>query len=113
MSNQPYLLLLLLIAAMIFLGAMVVYTHATEPGQVSVNASTTVAECDRDADCLKAGCSNQLCLPRDKAVQAYSTCEWRDEYACYAQASCLCQNHACRWEGDQQFSECLTAAQRN
>lgn len=39
------------------------------------------------ANCAKGGCSGQVCAN----TAAISTCEWRDEYACYRTATCAAQ----------------------
>ncbi|MFH0805019.1 MAG: eight-cysteine-cluster domain-containing protein [Patescibacteria group bacterium] len=64
-------------------------------------------ECDRDVDCVVGGCSQQLCVPRDQPPSTVTTCEWRDEYACYEQAACGCQNHRCQWSGGKDFTDCV------
>ncbi|MFA5051507.1 MAG: hypothetical protein WC544_00410 [Patescibacteria group bacterium] len=66
-----------------------------------------VAECDRDSDCLVSGCSGTLCVPRDRASQQYSTCEWQPEYACYADDSCLCRAGQCRWAETEAYASCI------
>lgn len=40
--------------------------------------------------CVRAGCSGQLCVSAD-APTIYTTCEWRDEYACLQQLPCEVQ----------------------
>lgn len=40
--------------------------------------------------CVRAGCSGQLCVPTSQ-LGAPSTCEYKDEYACYDQAICEMQ----------------------
>ena len=76
---------------------------------VNVNKDGLGIECSQNVDCLAGGCSGQLCLSRDKADSAASTCEWRDEYACYRQDNCICENNECQWEGNKAFSECIKA----
>lgn len=59
--------------------------------------------------CMVGGCSGQLCVaPGDDAV---TTCEWRDEYACYQTAECTLQaNGECGWTQTDELTECLAAA---
>jgi len=76
---------------------------------VNVNKASLGIECSRDVDCLAGGCSGQLCIPRDEADSVVSTCEWRDEYACYREDDCICKNSKCQWEGNEAFSECIKA----
>ena len=57
-------------------------------------------------ECYVGGCSGQLCVgPGEPDV---STCEWRDEYACYGQATCERQpDGRCGWTPTPEFDECL------
>lgn len=57
--------------------------------------------------CQKAGCSNQLCLSSDEK-DVITTCEWKDEYACYQKAKCEKQeNGKCEFTQDEEFTNCL------
>lgn len=57
--------------------------------------------------CITAGCSGQLCVEA-QADPLATTCEWREEYACYRQATCeRQQNGACGWTMDEQLTSCL------
>lgn len=64
---------------------------------------------DGGAACVVGGCSGQLCVaPGDDAV---TTCEWRDEYACYQTAECTLQaNGECGWTESDELMECLASA---
>lgn len=111
MKKNIIIFLLFIAAAAVFL-AVVIYKNSSNhsPGGGLSNATSNAIarqECEKDADCLVVGCSNQLCLPRGKASSTVSTCEWKDEYGCYSQDSCLCQNGQCQWAGSPQFVECL------
>ncbi len=54
--------------------------------------------------CLVTGCSSQVCS--DKPV--FTTCEWRPEYACYADATCERQSDGkCGWTMDDDLTTCL------
>jgi eight-cysteine-cluster-containing protein len=57
--------------------------------------------------CLVSGCSGQIC-----ARQAlFSTCEWRPEYACFANATCGPQpGGECGWAMTDALRACLEAA---
>jgi eight-cysteine-cluster-containing protein len=62
------------------------------------------AECTTDADCVVTGCSGQVCAP--EAV--FTTCEWREEYACYQQyGDCGCNNGTCGWAQTDDLNSCL------
>lgn len=62
-------------------------------------------ECTTDADCVTTGCSGQICA----AEHRVSTCEWREEYACYRQptTSCGCNNGTCGWAQTDELANCL------
>lgn len=54
--------------------------------------------------CKKTGCSGQICADQDMV----STCEWRDEYACYQSAACERQaNGNCGWTQTPALTACL------
>ena len=55
--------------------------------------------------CYIGGCSSQICSDNKEIV---STCEWRESYACYAQATCERQsNGVCGWIETPELSQCL------
>jgi len=58
-------------------------------------------QCDSDDDCLRSGCSGQVCGSQDHIT----TCEWRD---CYNPEpyglSCGCVRNQCRWR--EKLHEC-------
>ena len=57
--------------------------------------------------CKKAGCSSQLCVSSDEK-DVITTCEWKDEYACYQKAKCEKQeNGKCGFVQDEEFTDCL------
>ena len=59
--------------------------------------------------CYVGGCSMQLCTDQPDAV---STCEYRESYACYQNATCERQaSGACGWTETQSLRACLQAAQ--
>ncbi len=56
--------------------------------------------------CVRAGCSDHLCV--DEGVPIVSTCEWRDVYVCYQQATCERQkNGQCGFTPTHELVECL------
>jgi eight-cysteine-cluster-containing protein len=67
------------------------------------------AGCKRDADCLRTGCSGQICA----SEPTVTTCEWRDEYACYREsfAQCACINGSCGWAPNPDLIQCISQAQ--
>lgn len=55
--------------------------------------------------CYAGGCSGQLCTDQPDAA---STCEWREEYACYKGASCERQSDGqCGWTKTPELEACL------
>lgn len=113
------IIILLLFVSVVIVGILFALPQrqASEPNSngttninsVNVNKASKAIECSKDADCLASGCSGQLCIPRDEADAAFSTCEWRDEYACYREDDCICNNNKCKWAGNEAFSECIKA----
>jgi hypothetical protein len=58
--------------------------------------------------CHRGGCSNHVCADEPGVV---TTCEWRDEYACYQQATCARQpNGQCGFTPSQALTDCLADA---
>ena len=68
-------------------------------------------ECIQDADCIVAGCSGQICQPSSEPPLA-TTCEWREEYACYGAptSTCQCNDGVCGWSPTQALQQCLNNA---
>jgi hypothetical protein len=56
--------------------------------------------------CYVGGCSGQICSDQQGVI---STCEWREEYACYQQfGTCERQaNNACGWTPTAELTMCL------
>jgi hypothetical protein len=65
--------------------------------------------CEPIAACRAAGCSGQLCVPPD--APGISTCEFRREYACYADAACEPQSDGeCGWTQTEELTACIESA---
>lgn len=63
------------------------------------------------AECFVGGCSGQICSDNPDVV---TTCEWREEYGCYKNATCERQaNGECGWTETEELSQCLAGAQAN
>lgn len=59
-------------------------------------------------ECVKGGCSGTGCLEKSKADQLSTTCEWKEEYACYRTATCERQlNGRCGWTQTNELLSCL------
>lgn len=69
-------------------------------------------DCDQPAKrCYVGGCSGQLCTDAPGAI---STCEWREEYACYQEPFARCeqqQDGECGWTPTEELRECLNDAE--
>ena len=61
-------------------------------------------------NCVVAGCSSQLCISKDEqeAGGGISTCEFREEYACYRFSECREQaDGQCGWTMTPEVTQCL------
>lgn len=60
------------------------------------------------AKCYVGGCSSQVCSDQEGAI---STCEWKQEYACFKTAKCeRQQNGQCGWTQTSTLKACLSAS---
>lgn len=58
--------------------------------------------------CAVAGCSQQLCVSAADAATIVTTCEFRNEYACYVGATCEMQpSGECGWTSTPELEQCL------
>lgn len=95
-------------------GILVAGTHYTVKGPAGKMKGLEAAQFYRKvtpraaaADCVVTGCSGQLCAD----TEIFTTCEWRDEYACYQEASCVRQKDGvCGWVQTGELFECLNNA---
>lgn len=61
------------------------------------------------AGCVKGGCSGTVCED-DGGEPMMTTCEWREEYACYQTAACERQaDGACGWTQSDELTACLAS----
>lgn len=62
-----------------------------------------------DTSCYRGGCSGQLC--GDESIKDIATtCEWREEYACYAEPIGICERQStgqCGWTQTEELKSCL------
>lgn len=63
-------------------------------------------ECTVNSDCVRAGCSSQLCVPSANA-DIITTCEYKEEYACLSLSSCGCNAGKCGWAETPDYLNCL------
>ena len=62
------------------------------------------------SSCNIGGCSGQVCSDRPPE-DIVTTCEWREEYACYREATCERQaDGECGWTETPELQECLATA---
>ncbi len=58
----------------------------------------TSGRCDVDIDCIRGGCSGQVCQSKHEEP-VITTCEWKD---CYDpdpfKLECRCINQQCKWQ---------------
>lgn len=70
---------------------------------ISVSYKKTVS----GGPCYVGGCSGHICSGEKDIM---STCEWREEYACYRRAKCERQsNGQCGWTSTAQLQACLNS----
>lgn len=62
-------------------------------------------ECNVDSDCVKAGCSGELCTYKGDNVR--TTCLYLPEYQCLGSLPCLCINNKCQFKENDQYLNCL------
>lgn len=84
------------------------YTHR-EAGRTARGRTATAAYqrlVDRSSGgCFIGGCSGQICSGYEGVV---TTCEWREEYACYQTATCERQADGdCAWTQTGELQACL------
>jgi len=60
--------------------------------------------CASNSECIVGGCSGTICAHESEDTS--STCEWREEYACYQQTSCGCIEGQCAWAQTDVFIAC-------
>ncbi len=71
-----------------------------------IEQKTKIKECNIDFDCIIGGCSGQVCSPKSDGP-IVTTCEWKEEYACYKLTTCSCINGKCQWKETEEFNRCL------
>ncbi len=69
-------------------------------------------ECESASDCVRAGCSSQLCVPLASAGMV-TTCEYKSEYDCLPLSSCGCVEGKCGWAQTPDYLNCLDSKKSN
>ena len=83
-------------------------------GMFAFELKSVVSEREIDTkevnSCVIAGCSAQLCISAEEAEAGggVSTCEYREEYACFATTKCEVQSTGeCGWTETEDFKQCI------
>lgn len=91
----------------------------TDPAQIPADAGLykyellevlTKTQEIAENNCVVAGCSSQLCISKEEAENGggISTCEFREEYACYRFSECRTQESGtCGWTMTPEVTQCL------
>jgi hypothetical protein len=63
------------------------------------------------AGCAVSGCGQQICGAAGEVEDMVTSCEWKEEYACYAASRCEKQaNGQCGWTETAELNQCITNA---
>ena len=71
------------------------------------NQETIKGVCSKDEDCVRAGCSSQLCVLKEGSEGLVTTCEFKEEYNCLKFTECGCSNNNCGWKQNEEYLSCL------
>lgn len=64
--------------------------------------------------CATGGCSGEICAEASEVASIVTTCEFKDEYACFQYTKCERQaNGVCGWTINQPYSQCLSEKRVN
>src|SRR3989344_5136723 len=105
-------LLLLIVVASVLLRTTTPTLSVTSTTNDSTSTPPTLSE-EKPAPvaqkgCYVGGCSSQICSENRDVV---STCEWRESYACYREATCERQQSGeCGWTEAPTLQACLVEA---
>lgn len=75
------------------------------------NVAGPTAQCQRDSDCVRAGCSREVCTSRAAAVGLVTSCVYTPVAACRNIDVCGCVAGTCAWADTPAFRSCLAARQ--
>ena len=79
----------------------------TKPGMACIQMVCEPEAPPPEKPCFKTGCSGQICADQHIAT----TCEWREEYACYQDAICERQDDGqCGFRPTAELKKCLAGA---
>jgi len=104
--------IILIFGLVLLLGCVVDDKPKDDDGIIPPELPEMKAECSIDSDCVIGGCSGTLCQSKD-SEQFMTTCEWKEEYACFKETVCSCIDGQCRWQETDEFIDCLDAAKES
>ncbi|MEJ7600296.1 MAG: DUF6748 domain-containing protein [Kofleriaceae bacterium] len=74
-------------------------------GRTATAVYRRLTSADPNGVCFVGGCAGTVCSDKEGVV---TTCEWRDEYACYAEATCArSATGTCGWAPTAELEACL------
>ncbi|MCC7522957.1 hypothetical protein IT407_04135 [Candidatus Uhrbacteria bacterium] len=103
-------------AGVILVAASLIAYAVTKPFARMNSAQPSIVETDETIEnnngtfggCVPAGCSGTICAEATEAADIVTTCEYRDEYACYKLTTCERQlDGKCGWTPAAGFASCL------
>lgn len=101
---------LLIIAILVILTACTInqpVNNSSTNNQPANNTEQPKQECSSDSDCMKSGCSGQLCIPKSQKGDGFTICDFKPEYECYSTQNCICVNNKCSWSNQEELSTCI------
>lgn len=89
-------------------GGYVISLDADKTTETVAQITVAKANMRQSGGCYIGGCSGQICSDQKDTV---STCEYKEEYACYKTAQCERQvDGTCGWTKTQELTSCLQGA---
>jgi eight-cysteine-cluster-containing protein len=87
-------------------------TPINETEVAPVEETPATGECTTASDCVRAGCSTQLCVPSSQS-DIITTCEYKSSYDCLPLSSCGCNEGKCGWAQTPDYLNCLDSKKIN
>lgn len=79
-----------------------------ETGEEEPSSETSSPVSSVGPGCAVGGCSSQICGEAGEVEDMASTCEYREEYACYQVARCEKQSTgSCGWTETDEYNQCM------
>lgn len=83
------------------------------PSPITPDVSSTTPR-EASNGCVVGGCSGQLCGEAGASDSLISTCEFKEEYACYKKARCERQpTGMCGWTETSELKSCISSARKS